>query len=188
MGADDRRRWDDKYGTRAVPDELTVDTWLLEQSHFLPVGRALELACGLGQNAISLAIEGWQVDAVDISPVGLKLAAELASRKSVDVNWTVADLDEFQPAAGAYDLVCVFRFLDRPRLPAAIEAALAPGGTLLYETFTQNHLNRPGSHMRNPDFALAPGELPRLFPGLTVIEYSELELPDRSVARLVARK
>lgn len=188
MSTEDRQRWDAKYAAKAVPQELAADAWLKEQTAFLPVGLALDLACGLGQNAIWLAGEGWQVDGVDVSPVALKKAADLAAEARVDVHWIAASFDDFQPASGAYDLVCVFRFLDRVRLPWIIETALAPGGTLLYETFTEAHVARPESHMKNPAFALAPGELPRLFPSLSVLDYGEFELADRSVARLVARK
>ena len=187
MSHDDRIRWDAKYSEREAPAELTPNAWLREHVASLPPGRALDLACGLGHNAIWLAQCGWQVDAVDISPVGLRLAGESGARAGVKVHWITADLDEFTPEQNAYDLVCVFRFLDRIRLPRLIEAALRPGGHLLYETITEAHMARPGVTM-NPAFALGPGELPRLFPGLEVIRYDECELPDRSVARLVARR
>ena len=87
-----------------------------------------------------------------------------------------------------YDLVVVFRFLDRLRVPLIVEQALRPGGRLIYETFTTAHLARPESHMKNPAFALEPGEMPRLFPHFEVISYAECSLPDRDVARLVAVK
>src|SRR5262245_51844076 len=188
MSLEDRQRWDVKYAAKSAAAQLAPDDWLMEQVASLPRGRALELACGTGRNAVWLARQGWTVDAVDISPVGLRVAAGLAERNRVDVRWFCTDLDEFMPEEGAYDLVVVFRFLERHQVPGRIEAALRPGGRLLYETFTQPHLARPDSHMKNPAFALAPGELLRLFPLLTVVSYSEHELPDRSVARLVAEK
>jgi len=184
----DRQRWDAKYAAKAVPDELEPDAWLVEQVASLPPGHALEPACGLGHNAIWLAQQGWQVDAVDVSPVGLRLASELADRHHAKVHWIASDLDEFTAPPGTYDLILVFRFLDRARLPAIIEQALRPGGRLLYETFTLAHISRPESHMKNQAFALAPGELPELFPRLATLSYSELTLPDRDVARLVAQR
>lgn len=188
MSLDDRRRWDAKYAEKAAPEKLAPDNWLIEQTRDLIPGRVLELACGLGQNAIWLARQGWQVDAVDVSPVGLRLAADLAARNGVSVNWIAADLDDFRPEEQAYNLAVVFRFLDRVHLPRRIETGLKPGGLLLYETFTVAHLARPDSHMKNPAFALQPGELPRLFPGLRVVSFEECVLADRSVARLTAMK
>lgn len=188
MSASDLDRWNEKYAAKGVPGHLVPDPWLVALVGGLPPGRALELACGLGHNATWLAQQGWQVDAVDVSPVGLSLAQKLANENHVSVNWIAADLDEFSPEIDAYDLVLVFRFLDRVRLPGIIQQALKPGGRLFYETFTTAHLSRSDSHMKNPDFALSPGELPTLFPACAVCDYSECSLPDRDVARLMARK
>jgi tellurite methyltransferase len=186
MSASDRERWDVKYADKAVPEKIFPDEWLIEQVAGLKPGRALELACGLGHNAIWLAQRGWQVDAVDISPVALARAEELGNRCGGRVHWIAADLDEFVPETAAYDLVVVLRFLDRQRLPGVIQQALRSGGRLIYETFTTAHLARPESHMKNPAFALAPGELPRLFPQLDALSCAECSLADRDVARLVA--
>lgn len=152
-------------------------------------GRALDLACGLGHNAIWLAQQGWQVDAIDISDVGLALAAQAAAAAGCStIQWIAADLDTYVAPIAAYDLITVFRFLDRDRLPTLITRALRPGGCLVYETFTQHQCQRTDNHLKNDRFTLRPDELPLLFPELTVDQYEEVELPDRSVARLLARK
>lgn len=186
MSTTDRQRWDEKYQAKAVPDKIAPDSWLIEKVSGLQPGRALEFACGLGHNAIWLAQQGWQVDAVDISAVGLAHAEKLSQASGAQVNWIAADLDEFTPAAESFDLAVVFRFLDRSRLPEILRHALRPQGRLIYESFTVAHINRPDSHMKNPAFALQPGELPRLFPQFEVVSYSECALVDRDIARLVA--
>lgn len=188
MSESDRQRWNAKYSGKSDPVLNPPDDWLRQHASSLIVGKALDLACGLGHNAIWLAQLGWQVDAVDISPTGLELAMQLAKQaQCTSVCWIAADLDSYDLAPASCDLVVVFRFLDRVRLPTLIEAALRPGGTLIYETFTQGQLSRPQSHLKNSQFALLPNELPGLFPRLTVLAYEEVDLPDRSVARLVAR-
>ena len=83
----------------------------------------------------------------------------------------------------------VFRYLHRP-LCAALAASLRPGGLLLYETFTtaQREL---GYGPRNPAFLLEPGELPRLFPELEILETWEGLSPGptpSALARLLARR
>ena len=186
MADSDRERWDAKYADKPAPDRLNPDDWLIEQAAGLQPGRALELACGLGHNAIWLALHGWNVDAVDISATGLSRAEDLARHRGAQVNWIAADLDAFVPEPAAYDLVLVFRFLDRGRLPGIIQEALRPVGRLVYETFSTAHLSRADVHMKNPAFALLPGELPRLFPELEVVSYADCSLADRDVARLVA--
>lgn len=188
MSESDRIRWDARYADRKPTAPAPVDTWLRDNILSVPPGKALDLACGLGHNALWLAEQGWKVDAVDISPLGLQAATSIASERGVSVNWIVADLDEYTPEATAYDLVTVFRFVDRARLPDLIVAALQPGGLLVYEAFHTGQLARPDNHLRNAAFALEPGELPRLFPSCDVLQYSECDLADRSVARLFARK
>ena len=189
MATSDRDRWDTKYRSQSVPVLSLPDEWLIRHVQSLPPGNALDLACGLGHNAIWLAQQGWRVEAADISPVGLALAATLAERSGCpSVSWIAADLDFFEPRAASYDLMAIFRFLDRQRLPKMVERVLRPGGILIYETFSRGHLSRQDNHLKNPLFTLGPGELPTLFPGLTVIATEEIDLPDRCVARLAARK
>jgi tellurite methyltransferase len=189
MSQSDLERWNAKYAGKSVPDGVFPDEWLTRHVAGLVPRDAIELACGLGHNAIWLAQRGWNVDAVDVSPVGLKLAAELAHRAGCStVNWIAADLDTFEPCRERCDLIVVFRFLDRVHLPQWIATSLRPGGILIYETFSRRQMSRPDNHLKSADFTLAPGELPTLFPELTVIAFEETDLPDRCVARLVARK
>lgn len=188
MSNSDREKWDAKY-TRLSAGVEPADDWLKECVTGLPPGRALDLACGTGRNAIWLAQSGWQVDAIDISPVGLRHAREAARQAGAGpIGWIAADLDEYQPAEAAYDLIVVFRFLERERLPGQIVAALKPGGRLVYETFLKAGSAAAGNHVTNPAFVLNPGELPRLYSPLRVIEYREQTLDDRVVARFSAEK
>ena len=166
---------------------LEPDQWLVEMTADLQPGRAWEPACGMGHNAVWLAEQGWNVDAVDISPVALKHAKQLAKRHALSVNWIAADLDEFTPTESHYDLVVVFRFLDRHRLPGILKSSLKPGGILLYETFSAAQFDRPDNHLRKRQFALEEDELPRLFGELKEYHYSERELPDRTVARFAGQ-
>jgi len=187
MSIADRNKWDEEYANQTAADAPVPDDWLTQHVASLAPGRALELACGLGHNAVWLAEHAWQVDAVDVSTVGLNSAEKLAQRLGQHVNWIASDLDNFTPAATAYDLVVIFRYLDRVRLPDLVRTALRPGGWLVYETYSKSQLARPDNHIRNPAFTLSEGELPRLFASLEVVAYAEVELPDRRVARLVAR-
>ena len=189
MAEADRVRWDEKYSQREVGD-APADQWLVECARGLRPGMGLDVACGVGQNAIWLAEQGWEVEGVDVSPVGLAIAEENAGRRKVAVRWSQGDVEDewWRPARSEYDLIAVFRFLDRGRLPGLIKECLAPGGTLVYETFVAGQLERADNHLRNPAFALQPEELLSLYAGLVVVKYEEVELADRSVARLMARR
>lgn len=188
MSESDRERWDAKYADREVADQLDPDSWLVRSVTEIPPGRALDLACGMGHNAVCLAQSGWSVDAVDISPVGLGVAKGLASRLGHDVHWINADLDDFVPEPEAYDLVLVFRFLDRQRLPILVRSALRPGGILVYQTYTTKPEKLQDSQPHDPAHILKPGEMPTLFPEFVVLDYRESPLESRCIARLLARK
>ena len=188
MSDEDRSRWDRKYLQARAAETLEADQWLVDAIKDIPPGRSLELACGLGENAVWMATCGWQVDAVDVSVHALAVASQLAQRHGVTPRLIAADLDRFLPLPQAYDLIVVFRFLDRDRLPGLITRGLAPGGLLVYETFWPGQCDRHDNHLKNPDFVLAPGELRSLYNELELVRYEEVELPDRCVGRLVARR
>ena len=188
MSDEDRSRWDRKYEQARAAETLEADPWLVDAIQNIPPGRSLELACGLGENAVWMATCGWQVDAVDVSVHALAVASQLAQRHGVTPRLIAADLDRFLPLPQAYDLIVVFRFLDRDRLPGLITRGLAPGGLLVYETFGPGLCDRHDNHLKNPAFVLAPGELRSLYNELELVRYEEVELPDRCVGRLVARR
>ena len=91
----------------------------------LAPGRALDLACGSGRNAVWLAEQGWTVTGVDFSDVALEQARGLAAERGVEVEWLDADLREWVPDPGAFDLVVVLYL----QLPAEeLDPICRPGG------------------------------------------------------------
>ncbi len=133
-----------------------------------PGSRALELACGLGFDALWLAAQGYRVDAIDISFEALRRArAEMQRRALNGITFIQADLDQFSLPRYEYDVAVVFRYLDRDLFPA-IRARVRPGGLVIYETLNVRRLEQ--NPATNPDHMLALDELPRYFPGWTVLE------------------
>lgn len=188
MTVADRERWDAKYAGRQAPALIEPPEWLVTHAAALPPGRAIDLACGYGSSAIWLAQRGWDVTAVDISSAGLDAAKESAQLAGAAVTWVCGDLDDLTLETEEFDLVTVFRFLDRTNLPSRIQQAVRPGGRLLYETFLVDELPAASRHVKNPAFLLKPEELPQLFTGFDILHYEELRRPEGSVARLFARK
>jgi len=149
---------------------------------------ALDLAAGAGREAVFLALQGFDVEAVDDDPVILARAAALAERCGVGITTRVQDLErrDARLPESRYGLVTVFRFLHRPLLPA-IERALAPEGWLVYETFRRGQ--RRHGRPTHPRFLLDDGELRRAFPGLVVEHFEERDPEGGPVtARLLARR
>jgi tellurite methyltransferase len=166
----DESRWDRTYSGRPK-DHPQPDPTLVSVDHLLPTkGRALDLACGVGGNALWLAARGLKVDAWDISGVALTQLTAAARTKGLEINTRKVDLNQTLPAAGAWDLIVVNRFLDRS-LAGPISAALTEGGILFYQTFTRERVVPGGPG--NPDFLLRPNELLTLFPTLHVLLFHD---------------
>jgi len=141
------------------------------------LGPALDLACGEGRHALAAASIGVPCVAMDRDPGALRALADRARARELPGSGPLpvrADLETLRGIPvrpGSCGAVLVFRFLYRP-LAAAIHDALAPGGLLLYETFSVRQRNLPYGP-DNPEFLLAEEELPELFRDLEVLEYRE---------------
>jgi SAM-dependent methyltransferase len=130
----EREDWNRKHGEAGPLFGVEPNRFLVAEVSDLSPGRALDVACGAGRNAVWLAERGWTVTGVDFSDVALANARRLAGERAVDVEWVDGDLRDWQPPA-TYDLVAVL-YLQVPAderrvvLSRAV-GALAPGGTLL---------------------------------------------------------
>ena len=158
MASEDQIKWDAKY--RAGEYETRTHASAFVAQHLSPIAgtdkRALDIACGRGRNSRFLAGLGYQVDALDISPVGLELA------KGIDpegIDYQQCDvLEAGLGQRGPYDVVIMIRFVAL-NLLNEIGQYLVPGGTLLVENHLQvDDMNGVGGP-RSERFRVAPGEL-----------------------------
>lgn len=119
---------------RAAPDESLV-AWHHDGLLEVPSGgRALDIGCGPGRNAVWLAEQGYEVDALDLSPTALDWGRERAAEAGVEVNFVRANVFEWDERGGEYDLVydsgCFHHLPPHRRVSyrALVERALAPDG------------------------------------------------------------
>jgi tellurite methyltransferase len=188
----ERDKWDERYRGGAYEDRAHPTALLAEWLPHLPRGRALDVACGAGRNALFLAANGYAVDALDISAVGLDRGREDAARRELEVNWLCADLEGTPDAVlpdGPYDLIVWVRYVNAA-LPPPLAARLAPGGHLLCEQHLATSAEVVGP--KNGAFRLQPGELRDSASGLHVVHYREGLVVDpdgrpAALAQLLAR-
>ena len=193
--------WDARHRAAALgaPDEPA--SFVRELLPLLPTGRALDLACGAGRHTLLLAARQQEVTAVDSSSAGLETLERLArdaglavnrkrssekivaSRQGVDL--IHADLEQAILGVGSFSLILCVQYLQRS-LFGQMERALAPGGMLLFETYTRAQLDLPGGP-KNPGHLLEQGELRTAFPSLRLLFYRELRA-GRGIASLIAQK
>lgn len=145
---------------------------------------ALDVACGLGQNALFVAQRGYGVEALDFSPVAIRRCQREAQRLGLPVQAQVVDLEGYAIAEARYDLILDFFYLDRNLIPS-IKRGLKEGGLFLMVTFNVHHrMQRPDF---NPAYLLAVGELEQLFGDLEVLWLQDGH-NGLSVSSLVGRK
>jgi len=165
--------WDERFRTGEYPSEPDPSPVLREYVDETPDGRALDIACGTGRNAVFLAERGYEVDALDQSIEGLQITRANAAARDVDdrINPIRADATQFVYPEGRYDVVTVsfFRTLDRL---SDIKSALQPDGVLFY----QHHLRSAPPAAVGPTsdrYRFCSNELLRACLDLTVLYYEE---------------
>jgi SAM-dependent methyltransferase len=133
----DEDYWNGRYGSRGNIWSGKPNPQLVAEASTVRPGRALDVGCGEGADAVWLAGLGWRVTGVDISSVALERASSHASGLKLAgfITWEHRDLLDWTPPAGSFDLVSAqFMHLpqaDREPLFARLAGAVAPGGTLL---------------------------------------------------------
>ena len=170
MTREDRRRWDERYtgkGPALVGAVEPPGAFAAYAERFPTAGRALDLACGPGPGTVWLARRGLNVWGLDVSPVAIAQARDLAERSGVAdrCQFDVVDLDEGLPDGPPVDVILCHKFRDR-RLDQAIIERLAPGGLLAIAVLSEVGA-APGP------FRAAAGELPAAFAVLNSVAAGE---------------
>jgi len=169
----DAAKWNDRYRDAQVGESRPAQV-LSDYAHLLPPhGSALDLACGLGANALLLAARGLDTLAWDISAIAVDKLNAHARSHDLPLRAEVRDLNQHGLPEHHFDVIVVGRYLER-RLCPAIAAALKPGGLLYYQTWTRAQVSEHGP--ANPAFRLARNELLHLFADLDVIAYREEDI------------
>jgi SAM-dependent methyltransferase len=148
----------DDWNCRYEGDELLwtdrPNRFLVAETGALAPGRALDLACGEGRNAVWLAEQGWQVTGVDFSEVALEKARLLAEQRKVQAEWIHADVFKYEPPLAAFELVIVFYLQIPPERLRPILARMAkgivPGGTFLLVAHDSSNLTHGYGGPRDP--------------------------------------
>jgi hypothetical protein len=140
---------------------------------------------GRGRHALLLARRGFITFGVDANYGAVRDAVDTAAREGLRLHGWCADLTISSLPVSAFDLVVVARYLQRD-LFDAIKASVAPGGCVIYETFTVAQLAL-GVGPKSPDHLLRPGELRKIFSGWNELFYEEVDAPE-AVARLAAQR
>jgi len=168
----EKSEWDHRYKSNDLVWGWEPNQLLVQEVDGLAPGRALDMACGEGRNAIWLASQGWQSTGVDFSPEGLKKGQQMAAEQGLPVEWIEADLREWQPPESAYDLI-VSLYVHMPpselsKVHKKVIEALAPGGTILVIGHDLTNLTDGYGGPPFPEVLFTPEQIAGDFQGLMV--------------------
>jgi SAM-dependent methyltransferase len=173
--------WDARYRERLSMWSGRPNGRLVAEVAGLVPGRALDVGCGEGADAIWLAGQGWEVTAVDISAVAIARAQEAAAAAGVGIEWRHGDVLGMSLPAGLFDLVS----LQYPALPRAAGASgvprlletVRPGGLLLavYHDLGDEHLEHLKSRGVDPDDYVGVDDLEAMLGDTFIVERRAVE-------------
>ncbi len=183
-------KWNARYAEQSAGAAREISACLREWVVQAPPGKALDIACGSGRNAIFLASRGFAVEALDISAVALAQARQAAAAAGAQLDWIEHDLDEGLPAAGSYQLVIQMHYVNAA-ITRSVPSLLAPGGVFICQQHLQTSEAVGGP--QSPQHRVAAGELPQQVVDLEVLHYTEAFRSDPdgqrfALATLVARR
>lgn len=146
------QEWDSRYAGAEQVWSGDPNGALVAETAGLPAGRALDVGCGEGADAVWLARRGWDVTALDVSAVALDRARRLAEQEGVQVRWLSSGLLDAPLPPGGFDLVSV-QYPALLRTPGdlaehALLRAVAPGGLLL----VVHHADVDADHVKAAGF------------------------------------
>lgn len=160
-----REMWNERYKTKELVWSADANQFVKAETSHLQPGRALDLAAGECRNAIWLAEQGWQIQAIDFSDVAIDKGRQLATARGIahQINFEVADLCEYEPPANYYDLVLIsYLHLPKAELNAILNKAanaVKPNGTFLLIAHDSSNLKSGYGGPQNPDILYSFNEV-----------------------------
>jgi len=165
-----QQRWNRRYKEKLQTEQTPAFVLQSNQSLLSGNGKALDLACGLGGNAIFLAQHGYQVTALDYSEVALNKLSACAAGNNLSIETCLSDLENDEFISQSFDVIVASYYLQRDLFPK-IFSALKPGGLLFYQTFSGSPVKDTGP--QNILFRLRRGELLSMCSNHTILFYRE---------------
>ncbi len=163
--------WDKRYEEKELLWSRGPNQFVVAEVTGMTPGRALDLACGEGRNALWLSEQGWQVCGTDFSSVAVDKARARGQELGLTVDFQVADAAA--ELTGSYDLI-LLAYLHLPRetlaeVLAVASAALAPSGTLLIIGHDLRNIKEGVGGPQDPDILQSPEGLRELLGGLEIV-------------------
>lgn len=176
-----KEMWDERFSQAESVYGEEPNAYVKENAvHLKPGMKVFVPADGYGRNGVWLAMQGLQVQTVDLSPVGVERARKAAQAAGVDLKTEVADLANWNWPVDEYDAVVSIFFHMPPEARGAIHAAmlraLKPGGIIILQAFTPDQLRYTSGGPKQVDMLCTAELLRKDFAGAEALQLKEKEV------------
>ena len=177
-----QQKWNERYTKKDLIWSAAPNHVFVREVEDLKPGKALDVACGEGRNALWLVEQDWDVTGIDFSDVAIVKAEQIAAKRSVNVNWIAANVSTMQLPQHEYDLAAVLYLHtppeERERWMANVTNSIKPGGSFIYIAHDTSNLEHGVGGPQ--DLALLPS-LEEITGALTGFEIQRAEVVYRPV-------
>jgi SAM-dependent methyltransferase len=167
-----RAKWDDRYAAKDLVWSAAPNERFAAEVNGLNPGRALDIACGEGRNALWLAEQGWDVTAIDFSQVAIDKGCRIAAKRQVTVNWLCENVSTYVLPEGEFDLVSLLYMhtdaAERQKWLANTLAAVKSGGTFIYIGHDPSNIGEGSGGPQDPQYLPTAEELVSAMDGFSV--------------------
>ena len=179
-----RRMWNDRYANKDLVWSAGPNELFAREVGSLKPGKALDVACGEGRNAIWLAEQGWDVTAIDFSDVAIEKGRRIAVKRDVNVDWIAEDVSSWKLPKYEFDLVAVLYLHttigEREQWLENVINSVKPSGTFIYIAHDSDNIENGVGGPQDP--ALLP-TVAEITGALKDFDIEQAEVIERAVAR-----
>lgn len=176
-----RQMWNDRYAKKNLVWSAGPNELFATEIRNLKPGKAVDVACGEGRNAIWLAEQEWNVMAIDFSDVAIAKGRRIAAKRDVNVNWITEDVSTWKLPKYEFDLVAVLylhtTIRERELWLKNVIDSVKPSGTFIYIAHDSDNIENGVGGPQDPALLPTMAEITNALKGFDVEIAEVIERP-----------
>ncbi len=176
-----RQMWNDRYAKKDLVWSAGPNELFATEIRGLKPGKAVDVACGEGRNAIWLAEQDWNVTAIDFSDVAIEKGRQIAARRDANVNWIAADVSTWKLPKYEFDLVAVLYLHttigERELWLKNVIGSVKPSGTFIYIAHDPDNIENGVGGPQDPALLPTVAEITNALKGFDIENADVIERP-----------
>lgn len=176
-----RQMWNDRYADKDLVWSAGPNELFAREVQGLKPGKAMDVACGEGRNAIWLAEQDWDVTAIDFSDVAIEKGKQIAAKRGVNVNWIAEDVSAWKLPEHEFDLVAVLYLHttidERNQWLENVISSVKPSGTFVYIAHDPDNIENGVGGPQDPALLPTVAEITGALKGFVIENADVIERP-----------